>query len=79
MYLSQIENGVFKIPKEQLGYFNLNKLEREEIRSLAGDRSILIKKAGKGSCVVVWDRLDYLMDAEKLLKERKVYQKVRIS
>ena len=34
-------------------------------RSLAGDRSIVIKKADKGSCVVVWERLYYLMEAEK--------------
>ena len=53
VYLSQIENEVFKIPKEQLGYSNLSKLEWEAIRSLAGDRSIMIKKADKGSCVVV--------------------------
>ena len=79
VYLSQIESEVFKIPKEQLGYFNLSKLEWEAIRSLAGDRIIVIKKADKGSCVVVWDRLDYLMEAEKQLKDRKVYQEVRFS
>ena len=49
VYLSQIENEVFKIPKEQLGYSNLSKLEWEAIRSLAGDRSIVIKIADKGS------------------------------
>ena len=26
VYLSQVENEVFKIPKEQVGYSNLNKL-----------------------------------------------------
>ena len=52
VYLSQTENEVFKIPKEQLGYSNLSKFEWEAIRSLAGDRSIVIKKADKGSCVV---------------------------
>ena len=43
----------------------LIKLEWEAIRSLAGDRCIVIKKADKGSCVVVFNRLDYLMEAEK--------------
>ena len=79
VYLSQIENEVFKISKEQLGYSNLSKLEWEAIRSLAGDGSIVIKKADKGSCMVVWDRLDYLMEAEKQLKDRKVYQEVKFS
>ena len=32
VYLSYIENEVFKIPKEQLGYSNLSKLEWEAIR-----------------------------------------------
>ena len=41
---------------------------------MAGDRSIVIKKADKGSCVVIWNRLDYLMEAEK-----QVYQEVRFS
>ena len=68
-----------KSPKDQLGYSNLSKLEWEAIRSLAGDRSIVIKKADKGFCVVVRDRLDYLMEAEKQLKDRKVYQEVRFS
>ena len=58
VYLSQIKNKVFKIPKKQLGYSNLRELEWEAIRSLAGDQSIVIKKADRGSCVVVWNRLD---------------------
>ena len=53
MYLSQTENEAFKYPKEQLGYSNLSKLEWEAIRSLAGDRTIVIKKAGKGSLAIV--------------------------
>ena len=79
VYLSQIESEVFKIPKEQLGYPNLTKLEWESTRSLAGDRSSFIKKADKDSCVVVWDRLDYLMEVKKQLKEREVYQEVKFS
>ena len=56
----------------------MSKLEWKVIRSLAVDRSKVIKglsivvKVNKGSCVVVWDRLDDLMEAEKQLKDRKV-------
>ena len=32
---------------------------------LAEDRSIVIKRADKSSCVVVWDRTDYLLEVEK--------------
>ena len=66
MYLSQIENEAFKIPKVQLEYSNFSKLEWEVIRSVAVVRSIVIKKADKCSSVVVWDRLNYI---KKLYKE----------
>ena len=49
-------------------------MSREEwpaVRSLADDRSIVIKKADKGSCVVVWDRNDYLLEAERQLSDTK--------
>ena len=48
----------------------------QAVRSLADDRSIVIKKADKGSCVVVWDRNDYLLDAERQLSDTKVYRGV---
>ena len=59
-----------------LTYSNLSKEEWQAIRSLAEDRSIVIKKADKGSCVVVWDRLDYLSEAEKQLGDKKIYKDV---
>ena len=46
------------------------------MRSLADDWSIVIKKADKGACIVVWYRNDYLGEAEKQLKDQKVYRKV---
>ena len=45
VYLSQIENEAFKIPKVQLEYSNFSKLEWEVIRSVAVVRCIVIKKA----------------------------------
>ena len=45
-------------------------------RTLADDRFIVIKKADKGSCIVVWDRNDYLREAEKQLEDLNVYRKV---
>ena len=46
------------------------------IRSLADDRNIVIKKADKGSCIVIWDRNDYLAEAENQLSDKDVYQQV---
>ena len=56
VFLSQVENELFEITKQDLRYSNLSKEEWRAIRSLADDRSIVIKKADKGSCVMVWDR-----------------------
>ena len=47
------------------------------MRGLAEDRSIVIKPAGKGSCVVVWDKLDYLAEAENHLKDNNIYKDVK--
>ena len=46
------------------------------MRSLADDRSIVIKKADKGSCIFVWDRNDYVRETEKQLEDQNVYRKV---
>ena len=44
------------------------------MRGLAEDCSIVIKPADKGSCVVVWDKLDYLAEAENHLNDSSTYQ-----
>ena len=46
------------------------------MRSLVNDRSVVIKKVDKGSCVVVWDREDYIAEAERQLGDVTVYEDV---
>ena len=46
------------------------------MQTLGDDRTIVIKKAAKGSCVVVWDRRDYIKEAEKQLNDTNVYKDV---
>ena len=41
--------------------------EWKAVRSLANDSNIILKKADKGSCVVIWDRIDYIMEEETQL------------
>ena len=36
-----------------------------DILEIADDRTIVTKRADKGSCLVVWDRMDYLLETEK--------------
>ena len=57
-------------------YSNLSTEEWKAIRSLADDRSIVKKKAGKRSDVVVWERIEYIKEAERQLGDKGVYQKV---
>ena len=55
---------ILELVETSLGYSNISKEEWQAMRALANDRSIVIKKADKGSCVVVWDRIDYIAEAE---------------
>ena len=53
VFLSQIEHELFQVSDKCLPFSNLTKEEWRAVRSLANDRSIVIKKADKGSCIVV--------------------------
>ena len=65
-----------KTVETQLSYSSISKEEPEALRTLADDRNIVIKKADKGSCVIIWDRNDYITEAESQLKNEIVYKKV---
>ena len=68
---------MFEVCKSRLGYLNFSQEEWQCMRLLAKDRSIVIKKADKGSCVVVWDREDYIAEASKQLNDESVYKSVK--
>ena len=55
-------------------YSNITREERKAIKTLGNDRSIVIKEADKGSAVVVWDRQDYICEAESQLQDEEVYE-----
>ena len=79
IFLSKVEKDLFDICKKQKTYSNFNNEEWKAVRSLADDRNLVIKKANKGSCVVAWDRNDYLMEAEKQLSDKNVYKEVKFN
>ena len=62
-----------KIPFKNLRHSNTSKEEWEVVRALAGDLTIVIKKAGKGLYVAVLDRTVYLLETEKQLNNTDVY------
>ena len=55
---------------------NITKEEWEALRGLADDRSIVIKQADKGSCVVVWCRDDCIKEASNQLEDKTVYKDI---
>ena len=76
LFLSKVEEELFTLlPGKPFGY-NLDKEEWMAMKDLAEDKSIIIKSADKGFCVVIWDREDYLAEAEKQLGDEHTYRKV---
>ena len=47
------------------------------MRGHAENRNIIIKSTNKRSCLVVWDRADYLAEAENHLSDRSTYREVK--
>ena len=60
----------------KISYSNFTKEERLPINSLRDDTSIIIKEADKSSGVVVWDRKDFLKEAEKRLGDKETYEEL---
>ena len=75
LYLSRLEEEITEIDA-RLSYSNLTKEERLALSSLRDDTSIIIKEADKDSGVVVWDRKDYLKEAEKHFGDQETYQEL---
>ena len=50
--------------------------ERSALYNLKNDKNIVIKSADKGSAVVVWDRDDYIKEAEKQLGDKEIYEEM---
>ena len=76
IYLSRLEDEIMSL-QDNLRYNNLTKGERNAMFALRDDTSIIIKEADKGSGVVVWDRDDYLQEAENQLKDKEVYKELK--
>ena len=73
IFVSKLENKVFSVLPGTPRNYNLPKEEWSAMRGLAEDRTIILKPADKGSCVVLWDRVDYLAEAEKQLQDVDIY------
>ena len=75
MYLSRLKE-ILSLD-EKISYSNLTKGGRNALYLLRDDPSIIIKKAEKGSVLVVWDREDYLREVNSQLSDKDVYREVK--
>ena len=64
------------VSPESKNFPNLHSEKREALRELKSDRSIVIKEADKGSAVVVWDRDDYVAEANGQISNSDVYEQL---
>ena len=76
--MSQLEKNIFNgLVNDYISIpSNMSKKAWEALRGLADDRSIVKKEVGKGSCVVVWCRDDYIKEANKQLEDKTVYKDI---
>ena len=77
IFLSQMEADAFSLLSGNTTRYNLTKEEWVAMRRLAENRSIVIKSADKTSCVVVWERTDYLLEVGKHLSDSNTYKGVK--
>ena len=75
-YLSLLEKEALSISPEGKNYNYLSSGERHVFLELKCDRSIVTKKADKGSAVVVWDRDVYCVEAHRQLGDSSVYKDI---
>ena len=65
--LSRLEEKFLNLGPIKHSYNNLIREERQALYDLRNDTSKIIKEAGNGSVVVIWDKDDYLKEAEEQL------------
>ena len=77
LFLSKFESALFSFMTGKPQTYNLTKEDWLAMRSLAKDQFIIIKPTNKGSCVVVWDKEDYLAEWYKQLSDKSTYVEVK--
>ena len=79
LLLSKMEHELFSFLPGKPQSYNLTKEKWQALKYLKEGRSIIIKPADKGSCVVVWDREDYLAEGYKQLNDESIYVDIKHS
>ncbi|XP_048729663.2 uncharacterized protein LOC125647009 [Ostrea edulis] len=76
-YIEAVESDIEKLLQNPTQtYDNLTRDERSSIQALKTREDIVIKKADKGSTVVVMDKQDYIAEANRQLSNQFFYRKI---
>ncbi len=65
--------------KQQRYKQNLPVEERIALKELQNDTDIVIKKADKGSCLVIENRDDYISDGLAHLADKEIYEEIEVN
>ena len=71
IFFSSLEEQVLKVKVPEPKFSNLTRGQRGALHNLKNDKTIVIKGADKGSAVIVWEREDYIMEAENQFGDAK--------
>ena len=74
-FCKTIQDEVSRFKPREPRYKNITLDEKNAIKALSTDPTIVIKKADKGSAIVVMNKHDYITEAERQLNNTDFYQK----
>ena len=67
---------MIQTPVKRVRWSNLSREERAGLNELKNNRELMIKKADKGSAIVVMNTSDYIIEAERQLSNSKAYKRL---
>ena len=83
MFLNRLEKELFS---DDISEYTQSTLSAEEwkalrdrtiVKTIAADKTIVIKGADKGSSFAIWDRSDYLYEVSRQLQDQNIYEDVK--
>ena len=75
IYLGSLKEKLMSIKIPINKYNNIKQEEREALFNLKNNKTLVIKGADKWLAVIVWERNDYIQEAEKQLGDKKYMRK----
>ena len=75
-FITGIRSDLLRFKPKRKHRYNLKKEEYSGLKELQDNKEIVIKKADKGSAVVVMNRKDYIREGYRQLSDEKFYKKL---